>query len=338
MQNDQLQTLFDNLKLGRVVVGPEKVSGGLLHRMWRVTTESGLYAVKHLNPEIMSRPNIEDIYILSEKIASAYASQGIPAIPAIVHNGSPLHKCGHDTVMIYKWFDGVPAVVGSIDPNRNFKIGAIIAALHQYQPEIEGLDRPAFTGFDEKHWHDLLKQAREKSASWIMDFEKVISEIIVLSSEYSHATNTLSSETLISHRDMDQKNVLWTDDNKPLIIDWEAAGMTNPAMELFDMALNWSGMAKTDEGLDAFASFIRGYKSVRKAPETDAKAAFLGIIGNWLEWIEYNMRRSVGDQFDDEDKSLGAKEVSSTLKTVMSLHSRSEQLVNLYESSLMGSE
>ena len=336
MRGEPLQNLLDRLDLGRMIGEPEKVTGGLLHRMWRATTASGSYAIKQLSSDIMSRPGISKVYILSEKIASAYESHGLPAVPAIVHNGTPLHRFGRDMVMIYKWYDGRPVAVGSIDGKRNFKMGSLLASLHEYQPEIEGLDGPAFASFEEKYWLDLLDEARGKNAPWMFHSDEVVSEIIALSNQYSRASKALRQELVVSHRDMDQKNILWTNDDEPLIIDWEAAGMTNPAMELFDTALNWSGRAETDEGVEAFSSFIHGYRNIRSAPETDGKTAFLGIIGNWLAWIEYNMRRSIGDHFDREEKLIGAKEVSSTLKTLISLFSCRDELTNLYEESLSG--
>ena len=45
---------------GAVVFPVSPVSGGFMHRMYRVTTDRGIYAVKHLNPEIMSRPNVHE--------------------------------------------------------------------------------------------------------------------------------------------------------------------------------------------------------------------------------------------------------------------------------------
>lgn len=170
------------------------------------------------------------------------------------------------------------------------------------------------------------------------DFDKAISEIIALSDKYSHANESLRGELVISHRDMDQKNVLWTENNNPAIIDWEAAGPTNPAVELFDTALNWSGMAVDDEGLKSFEIFIKGYRSEADPPLTDADTAFIGIIGNWMEWLEFNLQRATDDSYDAEEKQLGEREVSSTMRTILSLHSRSRELIDRYETSLTVNE
>ena len=53
---------------GAVIFPIEPVSGGLMHRMYRVRTKSGIYAVKHLNPEIMGRKGVHDNFERAEKI------------------------------------------------------------------------------------------------------------------------------------------------------------------------------------------------------------------------------------------------------------------------------
>ncbi|MCI9142889.1 MAG: hypothetical protein HFH87_09750, partial [Lachnospiraceae bacterium] len=54
--------------LGKIIADVEPVSGGLMHRMYKVITDSGVYAVKHLNAEIMKRPGVHENYARAEKI------------------------------------------------------------------------------------------------------------------------------------------------------------------------------------------------------------------------------------------------------------------------------
>ena len=54
--------------LGKIIADAEPVSGGLMHRMYKVITNSGVYAVKHLNAEIMKRPGVHENYARAEKI------------------------------------------------------------------------------------------------------------------------------------------------------------------------------------------------------------------------------------------------------------------------------
>lgn len=42
--------------LGKIIEEPKLVTGGLMHKMYHVSTDQGEYAIKLLNPDIMKRP------------------------------------------------------------------------------------------------------------------------------------------------------------------------------------------------------------------------------------------------------------------------------------------
>ena len=58
MIENTIARLFETSGLGTVLPPVSPVSGGFMHRMYRVNTADRSYAVKHLNPGIMKRPGI----------------------------------------------------------------------------------------------------------------------------------------------------------------------------------------------------------------------------------------------------------------------------------------
>lgn len=50
MIENLLVKLVHMCDLGKIIADVESISGGLMHRMYKVITDSGIYAVKHLNP------------------------------------------------------------------------------------------------------------------------------------------------------------------------------------------------------------------------------------------------------------------------------------------------
>lgn len=70
-------------------------------------------------------------------------------------------------------------------------------------------------------------------------FLGISQKILELQVRYNRSLPVLNSESVLSHGDIDQKNVLWNQDNSPTVIDWEAAGYVNPMVELFTAALYW---------------------------------------------------------------------------------------------------
>lgn len=64
MKDKPIEELLTELMLtcglGTIISPVKPVSGGFLHRMYRVVTNCGTYAVKYLNPEIMCISEVEN--------------------------------------------------------------------------------------------------------------------------------------------------------------------------------------------------------------------------------------------------------------------------------------
>ncbi|WP_152640119.1 protein kinase family protein [Virgibacillus necropolis] len=94
------------LEIGIPLRPPQSVTGGLLHHMWRIDTKSGIFAVKVLNPEIMSRPDAKRNYRLSERIAQVAYSNGIHAVPVKMIGNEPWVEVDGKYIMVFDWVYG----------------------------------------------------------------------------------------------------------------------------------------------------------------------------------------------------------------------------------------
>ncbi len=80
---DLMVKLVHMCGLGKIIAEVESVSGGLMHRMYKVITDSGIYAVKHLNAEIMKRPGVHENFARAEKIEGILENSDIYDIHCI---------------------------------------------------------------------------------------------------------------------------------------------------------------------------------------------------------------------------------------------------------------
>ncbi|TDM12887.1 hypothetical protein [Macrococcus lamae] len=83
-----LKLLF-NIGINEVYNEPLPISGGLLHKLYKVETNKGIFAIKVLNSEIMSRAEAENNYLLSELYSHAAKQAGINAVCAKLFNRKP---------------------------------------------------------------------------------------------------------------------------------------------------------------------------------------------------------------------------------------------------------
>ena len=96
-----LNKLIGKLNLGIINEKPIRVSGGLLNRMYKVITSTGVYAIKHLNPEVMKRPNAINNHIFAEKIANVAKINNVQCISANIYNGKALQEIDGNYFFIF---------------------------------------------------------------------------------------------------------------------------------------------------------------------------------------------------------------------------------------------
>jgi thiamine kinase-like enzyme len=147
-----------------------------------------------------------------------------------------------------------------------------------------------------------------------------------IAARQQEAREILSQCAVISHGDLDQKNVLWSAGGEPILIDWESARRMNPTHEAILVALDWSGITTGFE-FPLFEKFMTAYRHAGGLVDNDAlQSAFDCVQGDWLNWLMFNVGRSF-DLEDTERRSLGAEQVDLALSTLLRLDRLMPKLV-----------
>ena len=128
MDFNQINKVMKSLYLGEGIGEPTEVKGGLLHKMFRVDTTKGSYAVKVLNSEIMKRPTALNNTIHSEKIAALFADS-IPVIAALTIDGKQIHEKDGCFYMVFNWIDGKSVFTPDISQRHCATIGDILGKI-----------------------------------------------------------------------------------------------------------------------------------------------------------------------------------------------------------------
>ena len=105
--------------------------------------------------------------------------------------------------------------------------------------------------------------------------------------------------------------------NKKFIFG-EEAGYVNPMHELIETAIYWSENEIGNINKEKFLAFICGYKNIYGALNANWKIVlFNGFLGK-LEWLEYNLKRSLGSECsDEEEQNLGTTQVIETINAII---------------------
>ena len=306
-----IKKLMRQCGLGDVTANIEPVSGGFMHRMYKVQTESGTYAVKHLNPEIMKRPDVLSNYKRAEQLEKRLADSGIPIVPSLELNGRKLQELDGGFFYIFKWHDGSITDRNDITAEMCFEAGGILGRIHSIEPrEAEAQPAPE----SRIDWHAYARRAAETDPETAAALEANIPLLEAAGRELDRAAAALPGICCISDEDMDPKNVMWLN-GEPVVIDLECLDYGNPASHALQLALQWAGVTTCSLDPGKLSAFMRGYleaydngfRGYRDIP---------GIAYTWLDWLEYNVRRALGECADEAERRMGVSETLCTIDRI----------------------
>lgn len=315
MISEEMNRLIEYLKLGTVVKEMEPITGGLLHKMYHVSTDKGEYAVKVLNQEIMMRPVALQNTVNSEKIATAFKSM-IPVVAALEINGKQVHELNGAHYMIFDWMEGASIFPPMISSENCYAIGDVLGKMHNENLAIDGVlpEEDGALMFTWDKYQELLQGY--ESEAWAIRYQAAVSDIKSWNQAACDAGEVLAKTLVISHRDLDPKNVMWND-NAPLIIDWEAAGYVNPYQEFLEVVNYWSDDGKGGLLKEHFDALLDAYTQHVKLENVNWNAVFAGSYMGMLGWLEYNVKRALGIEVDAEDEvQMGKEQVIGTIKAL----------------------
>ena len=313
---NDITDLFNKYKLGKIIGEPARISGGLMHKMFRATTETNTYAIKWLNPSIMKRSGVMENMINSELIANSF-SKYLPVVAALNIEGHNVLSSSNKYYMVFNWIEGKSIFPPDIERKHCYAIGNALGKIHYLNitvPEVKK-DKNESIIYD---WNRFMVMGKVRKNYWVDTYSDSIDKLITWNRLTNKANSILSEFMVISHRDLDPKNVMWHQD-LPYFIDWEAAGYINPYQELLDVLNYWSSDGKGELDKDKFKTLLNAYKENMSTTYVDWDCVLNSGYAGMLGWLEYSLKRALGiESLDEEEKTLGAEQVLGTIKELES--------------------
>ncbi len=200
-----------------------------------------------------------------------------------------------------------------IDKSHCEKIGGILADIHKIDFSELEITNERDDNRQITDWDYYLQKGKEECSEWVEILFENLDNLKDWNSAATNAAEYLSANMVISHRDLDPKNVLWNLHN-PVLVDWESAGFINPMNDLIETAIYWSFNEIGEIDKQRFFSFISGYKKRYGEIRSDwgivLANGFLGKLG----WLEYSLKRSLWlECTDEEEQKMGTAQVKGTI-------------------------
>ncbi len=330
MNQKHLKHLSQHFNLGQQVRSAEQVQGGLLHIMWRLDTDKGSYAIKQLSKDInLKNEQVIKNYELSERIASRFCAIGIPAVPAIENTDQYLFMGDETGFLVYPWVDAKALDQHAVSKHHALKIATILAKMHCLNLDYPEIIQPEFYTHTNQTILELLDKAETFHCPFATDLRKNQKNILVANEAYQNAIPILKTHNIISHGDLDQKNVLWDSGNNPILIDWESACKINPTYDIINTAFYWSGITSNFDK-DLFFKMIEVYEKAGGIINKEHVVAACYGCFSWIGWLAYNIERScvLGES---EHRNIGIEQVNQTLATILRLQTVMPEVIKIIE-------
>ena len=331
MKEKTIEELLANLTrecdLGEIIEDVVPVSGGFMHRMYKVTTDKGIYAVKHLNAEIMKRPNVFDNYERAEKIEAILEQSDIPMVPALVLRGKKMQQMEGQFFYVFRWQNGKITDWNNISKSQCNMAGNILGRIHAIEPKNVEAEPSEVSRID---WQGYVQKAKEEDSVIAILLEEKKELFSYAERQLNNARAALPAMQCLSNEDMDPKNVMW-ENGSPWVIDLECLDYGNPVAHVMILALQWAGTVTDSLDVDKLVAFFEGYL---EAYDNGFRGYgnIVGVAYNWVDWLEYNIQRALGNCVDEAEQELGISEVRNTIRRMEYLREVEPQIKKALQS------
>lgn len=297
--------------------------------MWRLDTNRGSFAVKQLADDLdMRNAAVVERINATEITASEFSEHGLPALYSLAIARQHLHLLDGVGYLVYPWTDATACDKNSIDKEHAITVAGILARIHRSDIHVPELRDAPVLPLTAERVIDLVQLARQRNVRESRLLEERLDDLLEAVELQAHALSVLQRDQVVSHGDLDHKNVLWDEVGEPLIIDWESARRLNPTYELLLEALDWGGITAHFE-TGPFVTFLESYLDAGGRIVADEIPAVADAIqGTWVEWLLFNVGRAVG-LHDPHQRAVGLLQVDLSVSTLLRMEKYAARLTEI---------
>ena len=172
--NDKISKLTKKCGLGEITAEIKPVSGGLMHRMYKVQTSSGVYAVKCLNPEIMKRPTARENYATAEALEARLEEARVPMVAAMTIKGRKMQELDGEFFYIFRWQKGRITDMDTVTAEQCRKAGELLGKIHAIDSKAAEPEAPELSEIDFAKYARMAQEAGSPVAELLAENTKLL--------------------------------------------------------------------------------------------------------------------------------------------------------------------
>ena len=233
----------------------------------------------------------------------------IVPVPVRTRTGGWVETVDHPALGIFRHcvlLEYLPASASDVDitPRRMEFLGALIALLHRHGAAF----KPP-RGFTRKHWDlegmrgEMLDvPATQALAALEEDERAVLREAEKIVAEAMNELGTGPEVYGLIHGDLHLKSMLFTEDNRPVVIDFDTCGW---GYYIYDLAVAVWNIFNRDDFTVLRDALLRGYRKVRPLSRTEEMMMIHFVAGRLMvQILTWAPRRAHSSLKETADKAI----------------------------------
>jgi Ser/Thr protein kinase RdoA (MazF antagonist) len=268
MDTEILAKICDFYVAGRFLRATSIKKKGFIHNVLQVHTTQNIYLLKQY--AFSEKKQLQIIKKLIKKFSEAEISCATP----LMHSTKLFYHEGNNLWLMFPWVTGKRLELKEISPAHIKIIAKILGKIHRLQLRIINV-KPALA--------NKLNRLRLENIVGVKNKQLIKSSI----RKFSLARQLIQHDQVISHGDLFPANVIWRTANKPVLIDWDHCGKINQEIDLFNTAINWSGIEASRIDINKYKLFLANYSKTNPRQIFITRKIIHASYGSWLNWIAY---------------------------------------------------
>ena len=227
--------------------------------------------------------------------------------------------------VIFDWIEGKSNFVPDILEHHCAQVGRVLGKIHTANIKVDSIEKNhGIRG--EYDWKMLFEKAKQCNAECCSVLQENLVDIMRWDNHVVSALSEVSQDQVISHRDLDPKNIMWNNDEL-YIIDWEAAGYVNPFQELIEVLNYWISDETGKYNKAKFDALMQAYTENMDIGNVNWDAVMACSFDGMLGWLEYSIKRALGmEGSKTKDRQEGMQQTKGTILELKKYENQIEQL------------
>lgn len=252
------------------------------NKVYKVRTNNGSYVIKEYTKDA-----IGNYYYLKKRkeqirISEILNKKGIKTIIPLIYNNRKFIFYQNKYYLIYNFYESIPKTSHEMTTQNIKQLAKTQAKIHKLN--IKSTLQCSYRNIDvdlEKQLRILFKKNKESYEVLYKNKEKL--NIII--SNCNKYIKKMKKNLCINHNDYKLLNILW-EEGEPILIDFDATGLSNPACSLCESAFTFSKYS-TYIKYDFYEEYLKAYfKEYGLIKEQYIEALYASFNGK-LQWLKY---------------------------------------------------